>query len=123
MAALTGVMMMVAMGTFEWMSLKIINKMPKADIIVGILVALITIWLHNLALAVLIGVIISALVFAWESAKRIRARKFMDEHGVKHYEIYGHYSLVLPVLLWKSLMSKMTHKKSSLILKKVVYRI
>lgn len=89
MAALTGVMMMVAIGTFEWMSLKVINKMPKADIIVGILVALITIWLHNLALAVLIGVIISALVFAWESAKRIRARKFIDEHGVKHYEIYG----------------------------------
>ncbi len=89
MAALTGVMMMVAMGTFEWMSLKIINKMPKADIVVGVLVALITIWLHNLALAVLIGVIISALVFAWESAKRIRARKFMDDNGVKHYEIYG----------------------------------
>ncbi|MDI9861709.1 SulP family inorganic anion transporter [Flectobacillus roseus] len=89
MAALTGVMMMVAMGTFEWMSLKIINKMPKADIVVGVLVALITIWLHNLALAVLIGVIISALVFAWESAKRIRARKFMDENGVKYYEIYG----------------------------------
>ena len=89
MAALTGVMMMVAMGTFEWMSLKIINKMPKSDIVVGILVALITIWLHNLALAVLIGVIISALVFAWESAKRIRARKFVDENGVKYYEIYG----------------------------------
>jgi SulP family sulfate permease len=89
MAALTGVMMMVAIGTFEWMSLKIINKMPKADIVVGILVALITIWLHNLALAVLIGVIISALVFAWESAKRIRARKYIDNNGVKHYEIYG----------------------------------
>jgi SulP family sulfate permease len=45
--------------------------------------------LHNLALAVLIGVIISALVFAWESAKRIRARHFIDGAGVKHYEIYG----------------------------------
>jgi SulP family sulfate permease len=56
---------------------------------VGILVALITILLHNLALAVLIGVIISALVFAWESAKRIRARKYIDEAGVKHYEIFG----------------------------------
>ncbi|RZL30158.1 MAG: sodium-independent anion transporter, partial [Pedobacter sp.] len=43
----------------------------------------------NLALAVLIGVIISALVFAWESAKRIRARTFTDENGVKHYQIYG----------------------------------
>lgn len=89
LAALTGVMIMVAIGTFEWVSFRIINKMPKQDIFVGILVAVITIWLHNLALAVLIGVIISALVFAWESAKRIRAKKFIDEFGVKHYEIYG----------------------------------
>nr|WP_068890926.1 SulP family inorganic anion transporter [Pedobacter panaciterrae] len=89
MAALTGVMIMVAIGTFEWISFKIFNKMPKQDVFVGILVAAITIWLHNLALAVLIGVIISALVFAWESAKRVRARKFIDENGIKHYEIYG----------------------------------
>lgn len=89
MAALTGVMIMVAIGTFEWLSFRIINKMPKQDIFVGILVALITIWLHNLALAVLIGVIISALVFSWESAKRIKVRKYVDAVGVKHYEIYG----------------------------------
>jgi sulfate permease, SulP family len=89
MAALTGVMIMVAISTFEWVSFRIINKMPKQDVVVGVLVALITIWLHNLALAVLVGVIISALVFAWESAKRIRARKFVDANGVKHYEIYG----------------------------------
>ncbi|RBL90466.1 SulP family inorganic anion transporter [Chitinophaga flava] len=89
MAALTGVMIMVAIGTFEWGSFRIINKMPKQDVFVGMLVALITILLHNLALAVLIGVIISALVFAWESAKRIRAKKYLDEQGVKHYEIYG----------------------------------
>ncbi|MNQ48525.1 Bicarbonate transporter BicA [compost metagenome] len=89
MAALVGVMMMVAITTFEWASFRIINKMPKHDIFVGILVAVVTILLHNLALAVLIGVIISALVFAWESAKRIRARNFIDEAGIKHYEIYG----------------------------------
>lgn len=89
MAALTGVMIMVAIGTFEWASLKIFNRMPKSDIIVMIIVTLITVFMHNLALAVLIGVIISALVFAWDSAKRIRARKFIDEKGVKHYEIYG----------------------------------
>lgn len=89
MAALVGVMFMVAIGTFEWISFRIINKMPKQDIFVGVLVAVITIFMHNLALAVLIGVIISALVFAWESAKRIRARKYTDEKGVKHYEIYG----------------------------------
>jgi SulP family sulfate permease len=88
-AALVGVMMMVAIGTFEWASFRIFNKMPKHDIFVLVTVALITVVLHNLALAVLIGVIISALVFAWESAKRIRARKYIDEKGVKHYEIYG----------------------------------
>ncbi len=89
MAALTGVMIMVAIGTFEWASFRMINKMPRQDIFVGVLVAVITIFLHNLALAVLIGVIISALVFAWESAKRIRARKYTDESGIRHYEIYG----------------------------------
>lgn len=89
MAALTGVMIMVSVGTFEWASFRMIGKMPLHDIIVGVLVAVITVLLHNLALAVLIGVIISALVFAWESAKRIRARKYIDEKGVKHYEIFG----------------------------------
>jgi SulP family sulfate permease len=82
-------MAMVAIGTFEWASFRIINKMPKHDIITGVLVAAITIWLHNLALAVLIGVVISALVFAWESAKRIRAAHYIDEHGVKTYQIFG----------------------------------
>ncbi|MEZ4788299.1 MAG: SulP family inorganic anion transporter [Flavobacterium haoranii] len=89
MAALTGVMIMVAIGTFEWASFKTFNKMPKSDIIVMLVVTLITIFMHNLALAVLIGVIISALVFAWENPKRIRARKYVDENGVKHYEIFG----------------------------------
>jgi len=89
MAALVGVMMMVAIGTFEWISFRIITKMPKSDIFVGILVAIITVLLHNLALAVLVGVIISALVFAWDSAKRIRARKSIDANGHKNYEIYG----------------------------------
>lgn len=89
MAALTGLMIMVAIGTFEWVSIKIINKMPKHDIFVGMLVAIITVLLHNLALAVLIGVIISALVFSWESAKRIRAKKYINDNGVKHYEIFG----------------------------------
>ena len=89
MAALTGLMIMVSIGTFEWVSIRRVNKMPKHDIFVGIAAIVITVLLHNLALAVLIGVIISALVFAWESAKRIRARKYIDENGVKHYEIFG----------------------------------
>jgi len=89
MAALTGLMIMVAFGTFEWASMRSFGKMPVADMLVMVLVTLVTVFLHNLALAVLIGVIISALVFAWENAKRIRARKRIDENGVKHYEIYG----------------------------------
>ncbi|TDS13275.1 SulP family inorganic anion transporter [Sphingobacterium paludis] len=89
MAALVGVMMMVAIETFQWVSFRIVRKFPKSDIVVGMLVALITVLLHNLALAVLVGVIIAALVFAWDNAKRIRARKFTDENGLKYYEIYG----------------------------------
>jgi len=89
MAALTGLMIMVALGTFEWASLKTFRRMPKSDVLVMVLVTLVTIFLHNLALAVLVGVIISALVFAWDNAKRIRARKSIDDEGVKHYEIYG----------------------------------
>ncbi len=89
MAALTGVMIIVAYGTFKWATLRIVNKMPKQDIFIGITVTLITVLMKNLALAVIVGVIISALVFAWESAKRIRARKYIDDNGVKHYEIFG----------------------------------
>jgi len=89
MAALTGLMIMVAIGTFEWASFRTVRRMPKSDIIVMVLVTLVTAIVHNLALAVLVGVIISALVFAWDNAQRIRARKFVDENGIKHYEIYG----------------------------------
>ena len=88
MAALMGIMIMVAIGTFEWASLRTFGKMPKWDIFVMVLVTVLTIVL-DLALAVLAGVIIAALVFAYENAKRIRARKRIDENGVKHYEIYG----------------------------------
>ena len=88
-AALTGLMIMVSIGTFEWASLKTFNKMPKSDIFVMVIVTLVTAIIHDLAMAVIIGVIISALVFAWDNAKRIRARKHVDDSGVKHYEIYG----------------------------------
>lgn len=89
MAALTGLMIMVSIGTFEWASFKTFTKMPKSDVFVMVMVTLVTVFLHNLALAVLIGVVIAALVFAWDNAKRIRARKSIDDNGVKHYEIYG----------------------------------
>ncbi|NNJ89010.1 MAG: SulP family inorganic anion transporter [Eudoraea sp.] len=89
MAALTGLMIMVALGTFEWASLRTFRRMPRSDVLVMVLVTLVTVFLHNLALAVLVGVIIAALVFAWDNAKRIRARKYIDDDGIKHYEIYG----------------------------------
>jgi sulfate permease, SulP family len=88
-AALTGLMIMVAIGTFEWASLKTFRRMPRSDIFVMVMVTLVTVLLHNLALAVIIGVIIAALVFTWDNAKRIRARKYLDDKGAKHYEIYG----------------------------------
>lgn len=89
MAALTGLMIMVSIGTFEWASFRVFNKFPKSDTFVMVLVTVITAVLHNLALAVLVGVVVAALVFAWDNAKRIRARKRIDENGVKYYEIYG----------------------------------
>lgn len=89
MAALVGVMFMVAIGTFEWASLRTFGRMPLHDVFVMVVVAGVTVVFHNLAVAVLIGVVISALVFAWENAKRIRAHKYTDEQGVKHYEIFG----------------------------------
>ncbi|MDM1495378.1 SulP family inorganic anion transporter [Myroides odoratimimus] len=89
LAALVGVMMIVAITTFKWVSFQLVTRMPKADIFVLFLVTIIIVITHNLALAVLIGVIVSALVFAWDNAIRIRARKSFDTHGNKVYAIYG----------------------------------
>ena len=82
-------MFMVVIGTFEWASLRILRRMPLTDVLVMLLVTLVTAVSQNLALAVLLGVVVSALAFAWENAKRIRARKYVDEAGVRHYEIFG----------------------------------
>jgi SulP family sulfate permease len=87
-AALVGVMFMVVIGTFAWNTFKVWNKIPLPDILVIILVTVLTV-IFDLAIAVTSGVIVSSLVFAWENALRIRARKRTDERGVKHYEIYG----------------------------------
>ncbi|MDG6881243.1 Putative sulfate transporter ychM [Phocoenobacter uteri] len=89
MAALTGLMIMVSIGTFEWASLKVFTKFPKSDILVMVLVTLVTIVLHNLALAVVVGVIIAALVFAWDNAKHIRVTKYVDDKAVRYYEVNG----------------------------------
>ena len=87
-AALVGVMFIVVIKTFAWSTFKIMNKVPKCDVVVIILVTFLTVK-YDLAIAVICGVIISALIFAWENALRIRARKLVDEHGIKHYQIYG----------------------------------
>ena len=87
-AALVGVMFMVVIGTFAWNSFRIINKVPVSDVFVIILVTVLTV-VFDLAIAVISGVIVSALVFAWENSLMIRARKHTDEHGIKHYELFG----------------------------------
>jgi len=87
-AALVGVMFMVVIGTFEWSSFRISNKIPRTDLFVLILVSALTV-IFDLAIAVIAGVIVSALVFSWENATRIRARKRMKEDGTKVYEIWG----------------------------------
>ena len=87
-AALVGVMFMVVIGTFAWSSFRIMNKIPISDLVVLILVSGLTV-IFDLAIAVIAGVIVSALVFSWENAKRIRARKRIKEDGTKVYEIWG----------------------------------
>lgn len=87
-AALVGVMFMVVVGTFAWSSFRIIRKVPRSDVFVIILVSSLTV-IFDLAIAVFAGVIVSALVFSWENAKRIRARKRMRPDGTKVYEIWG----------------------------------
>jgi SulP family sulfate permease len=87
-AALVGVMFMVVIGTFAWSSFRILRKIPAADAFVLIAVSAITVW-QDLAVAVIAGVIMSALKFAWENAIRIRARKRVKEDGTKVYEIWG----------------------------------
>lgn len=87
-AALVGVMFMVVIGTFAWSSFRIMNKIPFADVVVLILVSTVTVF-FDLAIAVVSGVIVSALVFSWENAKRIRARRRIKPDGTKIYEIWG----------------------------------
>jgi SulP family sulfate permease len=87
LAALVGVMMMVVLGTFEWSSFRILKKIPKSDAFVLILVSGVTV-ATDLAIAVITGVIVAALVFAWKHAQHIRA-DVKDVDGVKTYELHG----------------------------------
>ncbi|VAW33319.1 Sulfate permease [hydrothermal vent metagenome] len=88
LAALVGVMFMVVLGTFEWASLRLINKVQKSEIFIIVLVSAITVF-ADLAIAVIVGVIVSALVFAWKGAKKIFAESFIDESGSKVYKLSG----------------------------------
>jgi SulP family sulfate permease len=87
-AALVGVMFMVVIGTFEWTTFRILHKIPKADTLVILAVSIITVF-TNLAVAVAIGIIISALVFAWQKGKKIDCTTYTDEHGTKVYKLNG----------------------------------
>jgi len=87
-AALVGVMFMMVIETFAWSSFRILGKIPKADAVVLVVVSAVTV-IFDLAIAVFIGVILSALVFAWKNATMIRARKRVKEDGTKIYEIWG----------------------------------
>jgi len=88
LAALVGVMFIVVIGTFEWSSFRILSKVPKADAFVIILVSGVTV-ISDLAIAVVVGVIVSALVFAWEHAKHIVVTRSTDEKGSTVYEVNG----------------------------------
>ncbi|MDA8855427.1 SulP family inorganic anion transporter, partial [Candidatus Pseudothioglobus singularis] len=88
-AVLIGVMMMVVIGTFEWGSFRLFGKVPLPDIFVGISVAVITVLTDNLALAVIAGVIMSALSYAWESAGKIHSMEENESDGKKTYRIHG----------------------------------
>lgn len=87
LAALVGVMMMVVLGTFEWATFKMMRKVPKHDAFVIVLVTVVTVF-TDLAIAVFTGVIVSALVFAWEHAKHIEAKR-TDADGRTLYQLKG----------------------------------
>ena len=89
MAALVGVMFMVVIGTFEWASLKMFHRMPASDMFVMVLVAGYTVVMHDLATAVILGVIVSALVFAWQHATHIAADVKTNEFGSRIYQLHG----------------------------------
>ena len=88
MAALVGVMFIVVLATFEWSSLRIMGKIPRTDAFVLVLVSAVTV-ATDLAIAVIVGVIVSALVFAWEHAKHINIKGYDDENGSRVYELNG----------------------------------
>jgi len=87
-ASLVGIMFMVVLGTFEWGSFRMMKRVPPEDFIVIIFVAAVTV-ITDLAIAVVAGVIVSALVFAWEHAKHINVKSYEDDNGSRVYELNG----------------------------------
>lgn len=87
LAALVGLMFMVVIGTFAWPTIKMLNKIPRSDAFVLVVVTVITVLSWDLALAVVAWIIISALVFAWRKAEDISVRRYEDENGVTHYDL------------------------------------
>lgn len=89
LAALIGVMFMVVIGTFAWSSLRLLGKIPLVDFIVLATVSLVTVF-TDLAMAVIVGIIMSSLAFVWRKSGKIYAKTWMDTHGGKHYDLEGY---------------------------------
>ena len=87
-AALVGVMFMVVIDTFEWVSLRILHRIPKSDAFIIVVVTTVTVY-TDLAIAVIVGIIVAAIVFSWESAKHITTDNKIDPNGTKVYKLYG----------------------------------
>ncbi len=89
MAALVGVMLMVVIGTFEWTTLQTWRRIPLAEVLIMIFVAAYTVFMHDLATAVILGVALSALVFAWKKSRHLMADTHTNEHGSRIYQLHG----------------------------------
>ena len=110
LAALVGVMFMVVLGTFEWASLRMFRKIPVSDALIILLVSAITV-AADLAIAVIVGVIVSALVFAWKHAQHIHAEVTTDSEGVKFTRCAGRCFLALRQILKSYLRQRSIRKK------------
>lgn len=112
-AALTGVMFMVVLGTFEWATFRLFGRIPVSDIFISVSVAIITVF-TDLAVAVMVGIIFSALVFAWQHAKHIYINSYLNEQGSMIHELNGPLFLVLCAISVTYLTQKLILMMSSL---------
>lgn len=89
LAALVGVMFMVVIGTFEWSSFRVARRIPFSDAFIIVLVSSVTVF-TDLATAVLLGIVVSALVFSWKKGHHLNVQSWLDEEGAKHYDVSGY---------------------------------